>query len=117
MNKPQLAQNLAVSLSIGAWSQSGIATILAQRLPAFAQDNGHELALCVFKNLNFTYAPDAKAISRILLASAQFEQVFKQCQKHKTWPAQDLSIAKMRPVQAFSKLSLPQLVTSVSLAD
>lgn len=117
MNRRQLAKNLAVSLSRADWTKDTLKAALKRRLPPPLRGLADKMSEALVRDIASPYAPAPKIIQTILDQNADFERLFKLCQKNDTWPDPDLAPSVMAPVHAFAELDLPQLTTVEALAD
>lgn len=117
MNKAQLAGNLAVSLTLGAWSKEVLAVTLESRLPAPLRRLANAISAKLVAEVAGAYAPDPEVVKAALLNDTQFDRIFRFCDRRGLWPDPDLSGPVMAPTQAFARLDLPQIPTVNELAQ
>lgn len=117
MNRRQLAGNLAISLTLGAWSKPALCAALQRRLPRALHRLSYDISAMLIQEAPTSYAPAPKWIEGALKYDDQFERIFRFCRKHDIWPDPDLTSPVMAPIDVFSMLKLPQLPTLAALAD
>lgn len=117
MNRRDLARNLAVSLTGGAWEAETLTATLLRRLPSKPQKTAARLVSELISAHPNAPAPPVKRVRALLLHAAAFERLYRACHKRQTWPAPDLSAPVMAPSAPFSRLDLPDIATTAALAD
>ena len=117
MNRNELAENLAVSITAGPWSVVEIAAVLERRLPPVMRKHAQTVAKAVHAACPGSYAPIPRVAATILADAHCFGRVYGYCRRYNLWPAPDLTPPRMAPVAAFADLPLPSLATLDDLAD
>lgn len=117
MKRAVLARQLAVSLSLGAWSMQSVEAVLRRRLPAPLGRIAAPLAASLIAWLPAQYAPRSKVIAQALLDEPLFETVWRFCRRADVWPDPDLTTPRMAPIDALAQLDVPQLPTVADLAE
>ncbi len=117
MNRRQLADNLAVSLTLGAWTAETTSDALRRRLPEAMHKYVSAISQEMLTELPGAYAPDPKDVAQALLLSGEFRQIFRYCARREIWPTPDLSLPVMAPTTPFADLNLPALPTLSDLAE
>lgn len=117
MNRRQLADNLAVSLTLGAWTAETTSDALRRRLPEPMQKYAPGISQDMLFELPGAYAPDPKEVAKVLVVNNEFRRIYRYCARREIWPAPDLSAPVMAPTGPFADLDLPQLPTLAALAN
>lgn len=116
MTPPEIARNIAVSLTSGGWTSQSITLALVRRFPATLHRLVPGIVEDLLTALPARYAPSAKTVAQELLYIRNFERALVYCRKRQVWPAPDLHPPVMAPITAFAGLDVPQLPTLHSLA-
>ena len=117
MNRHELAENLAVSITAGPWFVAEIAAVLERRLPPVMRKHAQMLAEDVYAACRGAYAPPPRVAATALSDAYGFGWIYGYCRRYNRWPDSDLTPPRMAPVAAFADLPLPPMATLDDLAD